>query len=174
MRIRLAALASLSAATLMCAIACGGKKPPVAPEPPVTETLPDAGDTDTVDAAPRSLFERLGGKDGIAQVVDAFIKNVQADSRVSRPFAKVKGEHMKRFHDMLVDQLCELTGGPCTYQGKDMKSAHKGMHVTNKQFDASVEDLQAAMSELKVPDQEQTELVNQLSQMREDIVGARR
>ena len=175
MRNRLAVVvASLSAATLICAVACGGKKPPVAPEPPVTETVPDAGEEIEVDAAPRSLFERLGGKDGIGQVVDAFIKNIQADSRVSKSFAKMRGEHMRRFHDMLMDQLCEVTAGPCTYQGKDMKSAHKGLRVTNKQFDAVVEDLQAAMSELKVPDAEQAELVGHLSQMREDIVGSRR
>ncbi len=170
---RLVASLGLPVATLFFALAaCGHKQPPPPQEPPVTETLPDAGADDAVDAAPGgSLFDRIGGKAVLAQIVDTFVKNIETDGRVSHAFAKTRGPRMQHFHDMLVEQLCELTGGPCTYQGKDMKNAHKGMHLTDKQFDAIVEDLQLALAELKIGEREQTELVNVLNPMKEDIIG---
>ena len=122
MRNRLAVVvASLSAATLIFAFACGGKKPPVTPEPPVTETVPDAGeDTEVPDAATKkTLFERLGGKDGIGQVVDAFIKNIQADNRVSKLLREGEGgSHAAASTTCSSTSCARSRQGPCTYQGQ--------------------------------------------------------
>jgi hemoglobin len=71
---------------------------------------------------------------------------------------------------MLVDQVCEATGGPCTYAGRDMKQTHDGMGVTAGEFDALVEDLVATLDRFDVPKAEQDELLGLLAPMRGDIV----
>jgi hemoglobin len=71
---------------------------------------------------------------------------------------------------MLVDQVCEASGGPCTYSGRDMRETHHGMGVTGGEFDALVEDLVAALDEFDVPKPEQEELLPVLGAMRDEIV----
>ena len=71
--------------------------------------------------ADKSLYERLGGKKAITAVVDDFVGRVAADKRINGFFA---GANVPRLKMTLVDQICEATGGPCKYTGRDMKSAH--------------------------------------------------
>ena len=103
----------------------------------------------------KSLYDRLGGKDAIVAVVDDFVGNVAADNRINRYFAKTDIPRLKR---NLVDQICAGTGGPCTYTGRDMKTAHAGMGVTNADFDALVGDLVKTLDKFKVPEKEKGEL----------------
>src|SRR5256886_12984085 len=80
-------------------------------------------------AKQKSLYNRLGGKKAITAVVDEFVGRVAADNRING-FFKATAADSKRlasFKSKLVDQICEGTGGPCKYKGKDMKSAHMGM-----------------------------------------------
>ncbi len=72
---------------------------------------------------------------------------------------------------MLVDQVCEATGGPCTYTGKSMRDAHKGMKLTEADFNALVEDLTRSLDKFKVGDKEKNELLTALGGMKSDIVG---
>jgi len=118
--------------------------------------------------AQKSLYDRLGGKDAIVAVVDDFVGNVAADNRINRYFAKTDIPRLKR---NLVDQICAGTGGPCTYTGRDMKTAHAGMGVTNADFDALVGDLVKTLDKFKVPDKEKGELLGILGPMRPSIVG---
>src|SRR3954468_9403636 len=92
----------------------------------------DAGTGTTTAAADKKLFDRLGGMDAIKAVVDDFAGNVLADATVNATFKGVDPVHFKQ---MLVDQICNATGGPCEYKGKDMVTAHKGMAITDAQFD---------------------------------------
>lgn len=115
----------------------------------------------------KSLYERLGGKKAITAVVDEFVANVGADTRINHFFAHTDLKHLKK---MLVDQICEATGGPCTYKGKDMKTAHKGMGVADEDFNALVEDLVKALDKFKVGEKEKGELLSALGGMRGDIV----
>lgn len=71
---------------------------------------------------------------------------------------------------MLVDQICEATGGPCSYTGRDMKEAHTHMGVTAAEFDAQVDALVASLNHFDVPQAEQDELLALLAPMRDDIV----
>jgi hemoglobin len=119
-------------------------------------------------AQQKSLYDRLGGKDAIVAVVDDFVGNVAADNRINRYFAKTDISRLKR---NLVDQICAGTGGPCTYTGRDMKTAHAGMGVTNADFDALVGDLVKTLDKFKVPDKEKGELLGILGPMRPSIVG---
>lgn len=115
-----------------------------------------------------SLYDRLGKKEAISAVVDDFVGNVGADARINAAFAKTDLPHLKQ---MLVEQICQASGGPCTYTGKDMKTAHQGMNVTDAQFNALVEDLVKSLDKLKVGDKEKSDLLAALGGMKGDIVG---
>ncbi len=114
-----------------------------------------------------SLYERLGKKEAITAVVDDFVARVAADSRINGKFANA---NIPRLKQMLVDQVCEASGGPCKYMGRDMKSTHAGMAITSDQFDALVGDLVATLNKFKVPAREQGELLSVLGPMKKDIV----
>ncbi len=158
-------------ATFGALVACGSKKPPKPVE--TTPTVEDAGAVeDASPAAPvqKSLFERLGGKDGIKAVVDTFVKNVSADKRINKQFLKTTGPKLEHFKAAMVDQICEATGGECKYTGKNMKDAHKNMKITEAQFAAVVEDLKMALEEKGVGEGERNDLFALLAPMKDDIV----
>jgi truncated hemoglobin YjbI len=123
---------------------------------------------DIVAGGGKILFDRLGGKDAIVAVVDDFVANVAADTRINKFFAKTDIPNLKK---QLVDQICAATGGPCEYKGKDMKTAHKGMGVTEADFNALVEDLVKTLDKFKVGETEKGELLGALGGMKGDIVG---
>jgi len=114
-----------------------------------------------------TLYERLGGKDAITAVVDDFVARCAGDNRINGKFARTDIPRLKR---MLVDQVCQASGGPCTYQGRDMRETHDGMGVTAGEFDALVEDLVATMNQFGVPKDAQDQLLGVLGPMRGDIV----
>jgi hemoglobin len=119
----------------------------------------------------KSLYDRLGGEKAIAKVVDDLVANVMADESY-RPALK---KHFKEgdvagLKKKLVDQIGEATGGPQKYTGKSMKEAHKGLGITDAEFDALVNDLVKALDANKVPKPEQDELLGMLRKMRPDVV----
>jgi len=116
----------------------------------------------------KSLYERLGGQPAITAVVDDFVGNVAADNRINGFFARTDIPRLKK---LLVEQICAGTGGPCTYTGRSMQAAHKGMNITDAQFNALVEDLQKTLNKFKVPEKEQGELLAVLGPMKPQIVG---
>lgn len=118
--------------------------------------------------ADKSLYDRLGGKTAISAVVDQFVANVAADSRINGRFATTDIPKLKGH---LVDQICMATGGPCTYHGRDMRTTHAGMKISNRDFGALVEDLVKALDTFKVPEREKGELLGLLGPMKKDIVG---
>ncbi|HYT12153.1 MAG TPA: group 1 truncated hemoglobin [Candidatus Nitrosopolaris sp.] len=115
----------------------------------------------------RSLFERLGGIDAITAVVEDFRDRVAGDDRINLKFARTD---LGRLRKMLIDQVCEATGGPCQYRGRSMKEAHAAMKVTKGEFNALVDDLVATLNQFKVPSAEQDELLAILGPLQSDIV----
>lgn len=124
----------------------------------------------------KSLYDRLGKKPAIAAVVDEFVSRVAADSRINAFFQATASDpkRLAKFKANLVDQICQASGGPCKYKGKDMKSAHMGMHVTGADFDALVEDLVGALDKFKVGEHEKHQLLGALGPMKGDIVESGR
>jgi hemoglobin len=118
--------------------------------------------------ADQSLYQRLGGKEAITAVVDDFIGNVAADARINKRFANA---NIPRLKMLLVEQICAASGGPCTYTGRDMTTAHTGMNIQSAEFDALVEDLVKSLDKFKVPEREQGELLGALGGMKPAIVN---
>lgn len=114
-----------------------------------------------------TLFQRLGGLPAIEAVVDELFARVAEDTRINAPFA---GAPLPRTRRRLIELICSLAGGPCTYSGRDMKSSHAGMGVTSAQFDALAGHLVAALDKLQVPEREKGELLAIVGPTRADIV----
>jgi hemoglobin len=154
MRIR-----SLLVALLFAAAACGGKSPS---ESTTASTGAGAGSADT-----RSLFERLGGLPAIEAVVKEFVKTTGADPRIAQFFTNAD---IPRLEKLMVEQICEGTGGPCKYTGKSMKESHTGMKVREEHWAAFVEDLAATLDKFKVGEREKGEVLAAFNAMKPDVV----
>lgn len=115
----------------------------------------------------KSLYERLGGQAAIEAVVKDFAGRVLADTRVNKKFVKSDANRLSK---NLTDFVCKATGGPCVYSGRDMKTAHKKMGVTNGEFAALVEDLSATLDQFNVPAKEKGELLAALGPLKPQIV----
>ena len=139
---------------------CGGKKD-AAPEAATPAVEPQAV------AAPKSLYDRLGGEAAIKAVVDEFVANVSADTRINKWFANADIDRLK---GNLVNQIGQASGGPQVYTGRDMKTTHAGMGIDDAAFDALVEDLVKALDAAGVQQKEKDELLGILGPMRTDIV----
>lgn len=120
----------------------------------------------------KPLYDRLGGKQAITAVVDEFVSRVAADKRINAFFAATAADaaRLSAFKGKLVDQICQASGGPCKYAGKDMKTAHAGMGISGADFDALVEDLAGALDKFKVGAPEKDQLLGALAPMKSDIV----
>ncbi len=165
------ALVAMGVATAALLFACGSAPKRVV----VAETTLDGGnDAPAAPPPPPPLYTRLGGKDGVSAIVDSFIDDMLADTRLKKPFAKTKkGPKLDHFKQMLNDQICEITGGGCQYTGKPMPDEHAGMKITAAQFDAFVSDFQLALEEKQVSKDDQKEFLDQLNLLKDQIVTAK-
>lgn len=130
--------------------------------PVSAQTIPAS----TIDQS-ESYYQALGGKEGIRKIVDDFLPIVLEDPRIKESF---KDSDMERLSNMLQEQFCQLSGGPCKYSGKDMKTIHEDLKITNAQFNALAEDLQIAMERNGVPTRTQNKLLARLAPMQRQIV----
>lgn len=180
MNARTAYAALLIAAGIVSA-ACAAKKPPPK-EPEHTETVADAGsdaEAEPEPPAPKSLFERLGKQEGIAQFVDTFVKNLQADTKFNKRLATVKGAKLEKLKKDLVDQICVESGGPeegaeCKYEGRFMREALGAKNkLKEEEWTAMLLDLRTALEEHKIGDNEQQDLASALGKFRDDAVDVK-
>lgn len=119
-------------------------------------------------AAPSELFQALGGRAGLVVLMDDFMQRLLADPRM-RPFFEEADQ--KNIKEKLVLQLCEVSGGPCKYDGKDMKKSHEGVDIDKSQFNALVEVLQDTLSARGVPFRAQNQLLARLAPMHRQIIN---
>ena len=119
-----------------------------------------------------SLYKRLGGYEVIAAIVDDFFALLRADARFGR-FSMGRGiDSRKRAQQLTVDLICSLSGGPCYYAGRDMKTSHAGLGITESEWEASLELTSAALKKNAVGDREQAEFLSLFEGYRHDIVEA--
>jgi len=122
-------------------------------------------------AQPASLYKRLGGYDAIAAVTDDFLGRLATDPTLGRFFKGHNTESLKVIRGHIVDFLCQATGGPCAYHGRDMKTAHTGLGITEEDWTLTVKHLTATLDKFKVPDREKSEVLTAVSGLKGDIVG---
>jgi hemoglobin len=118
-----------------------------------------------------SLYKRLGGYDAIAAVTDDFIGRLATDTQLKRFFGGLSVDSQKKLRQHVVDFLCNATGGPCVYTGRDMKTSHTGLGITDADWNASVNDLIATLDKFKVPEKEKGEVLGAVGGLKGDIVG---
>ena len=118
----------------------------------------------------KSLYTRLGGYDAIALVVDDFITRLATDKRFERFFTGFSTDSKKRLRQHILDQFCVAAGGPCVYMGRDMKTTHTGLGITEADWDAAAKHLVAALDKYKVPQAEKDELMAFVGTQKKDIV----
>lgn len=151
---------TLIALAIATAIAMGGLLAPPAL----------AQGTAVMPTAPAGLYQALGEKPGITRLMDDFVNRVVIDPRIGGHFKDVKPAALK---ESLTDQICQLSGGPCKYEGADMKSAHADMDINKGHFNALVEVLQSAMDAQGIPFAQQNRLLALLAPMHRDVITVR-
>jgi len=117
-----------------------------------------------------SLYKQLGGYDALAAVTDDFITRLATDKTLGRFFTGASDNSKMRIRQLVLDQLCAATGGPCVYIGRDMKTAHKGLGITEEDWNIAVKHLVATLTKFKVPENLQKEVATAISGLKADIV----
>ena len=121
--------------------------------------------------AQKTLYERLGGYDGIAKVVDAFPPHLmKADPKIPPMFTGLADTSKQRNRQLIVDQLCMLTGGPCLYIGRTMEGSHQGLNITEEMWKAQLQAWADTMDEVKLKDPEKSELLAVIDKLKDGIV----
>ncbi len=117
-------------------------------------------------SADDSLYQDLGGQPG--RIVDASVDNYLTDPRIKDIFSE---SNIDRIRAELKDQFCVIAGGPCRYTGHSMEATHRGLHLTNADFNALVEDLQSAMESCcNIPFATQNRFLARLAPMQHQVV----
>lgn len=117
-----------------------------------------------------SLYARLGGYEAIAAVVDDILKREIADPVVAPFFKGLEENDVKRIRQHLVDQICTVAGGPCFYPGKDMKTTHAEMEITDAVWNAFTGHIDQTLKAFRVGERERNELVVIVGSLKADIV----
>jgi len=117
-----------------------------------------------------SLYKRLGGYDSIAAVTDDFIGRLASDPSLGRFFVGLSQDSKTRVRQHVVEFLCNATGGPCAYLGRDMKTAHAGLGITAADWDKAASLLTATLDKFKVPAKEKGEVLTAVTGLKTQIV----
>ncbi len=118
----------------------------------------------------KTLYERLGGYDAISAVANDLLRRLRADPVLVR-FWQNRGEDgVRREIQLLIDYLCSSAGGPLYYTGRDMKTSHKGMKITERDWSAFMGHVNATLEAFKVPKTERDEVVAFVQSTKPDIV----
>ena len=119
-----------------------------------------------------SLYQRMGGYDVIAAVIDDLFAILRSDPAFARFFGGRSNDSAVRSRQLLVDQMCALSGGPCNYIGRDMKTSHSGLGITDVEWETNMKASDAALAKNGVGDAERTDFLALFERYRDDIVEA--
>ena len=120
--------------------------------------------------AGKTLYERLGTYNAISAVVDTIMMRLVDDGRLSKYFIGHGENSRRRLRQLQVDMICEATGGPCFYTGRDMKTTHKGLGITGEDWQAMITHIYGVFDLFKVPETEQKEVMAIVNNLKGDIV----
>ena len=114
-----------------------------------------------------TLYDELGGMPVIEKITDNFITEISFDQQIAAHFRETK---IDRFREKLIEQLCNVSGGPCEYSGDSMLDVHRKMQITEGEFNRMVDLLINAMNQAGVAHRTQNKLIARLAPMRPDII----
>lgn len=117
-----------------------------------------------------SLYKRLGGYDAIAAVTDDFVIRLITNPDMQKFFTGASDDSKKKIRQHIVDFFCEKTGGPCYYTGRNMKDSHKGMKITESEWNIAAGLLVETLNKFKVPKNETDEFLAIVVSTHDDIV----
>lgn len=123
-------------------------------------------------AQEKSLYDRLGGYDGIAKVVDEFILRLVTDKQFEKFFSGHGNDSKKKIRQHIIDQFCQATGGPCAYTGREMKLVHSGLKITEADWTGAAKHLGASLDKYKVDEKSKGEVLAFVTTLKKDIVEA--
>lgn len=115
-----------------------------------------------------TLYDDLGGQEALVRMVDDAIDRSINDPRIGHTFSESNIPRVKR---LIVEQLCDISGGPCNYSGQTMEASHRGLHLDTSDFNALVENLQDAMEAEGVPFRTQNRLLALLAPMHDEVIN---
>lgn len=118
-----------------------------------------------------SLYSRLGGSDGISAFTDDFLGRATNDPVIIPFFKGLSTADLQRIRQHVIELLCSATGGGCTYSGKDMKSVHARMEITNATWNAFTGHLNETVTRFQIADRERNELVVIIASLKKDVVN---
>jgi hemoglobin len=118
----------------------------------------------------QTLYQRLGGYDAISAVVHELLSHLMADEQLGRFWANRGDDGIAREKQLLIDYLCSSAGGPLLYTGRDNKTSHKGMGITQSDWDIFINHLKTTLTQFEVPESEQTDVLNFIESTKTDIV----
>ncbi len=121
-------------------------------------------------AADDTLYRAWGGEAGIRAVMQDFVPRLAAHPRIGHFFKDTNRQHLSA---QLTAQLCQVAGGPCVYDGADMRAAHRDLGIGRADFNALVEALQQSMDARGIPFGAQMAMLARLAPMHRDIVETR-
>ena len=118
-----------------------------------------------------TLYERLGGYNGISAVTDSLFERLTSDPQFTKYFGSRGSEDSrKRLGQLQKLMVCQATGGPCFYLGRDMKTVHKGMGIDETDWQAMVAHVKEVLNSFRVPDLDQKAVLEMLNGTKKDIV----
>ena len=118
----------------------------------------------------KSLYERVGGYNSIAAAVDDFMGRQFADKQVGRFYVGHSTNSKNRLRQLITEMICNVTGGPVKYIGRDMRTSHAGLGITGSDWQVTVKNLTAALDKFMVPQKEKDELLAIVAGLRPIIV----
>lgn len=117
--------------------------------------------------AEATLYEQIGGEPVLRKTVEEFMIIMEQDDRINFSFGNTD---TAKFKQLLFEQLCNITGGPCAYTGRSMKESHEKLDVNNAMFNALAEDVYLAFDRAGVPYRLQNKVMAIFAPMQRDIV----
>ena len=121
-------------------------------------------------ASEKSMYEALGGHDAIAAASDDLLQRLTSDPDVGFYWRGHSTDSMKRDRQLLVDFLCEATGGPVIYRGRDKKTSHTGLNISESEWQIFVSHTTATLEKFQVPQQEKEEFLACAESLKAEIV----
>ena len=118
----------------------------------------------------KSLYERLGGYDAVSAVANDLLPRLQTDSQLGRFWSHRGSDGVAREKQLLVDFLSSSAGGPIYYTGRDMKTSHEGMRISESDWSAFMGHLNATLDAFQVPQLERDQVLAFIESTKADIV----